>query len=437
MGENDARVVYPRVLVISNNCFSSSGSNGRTLANLFSGWPASELAQFYIAPQEPDSSVCTQYFRVTDREALRSLCGRGGPVGGPIGVDNGEMKENSAVRDVRPIAKTPTTSLVRHIVWSLGSWRRRGFMSWVEAFNPRLLLLQAGDAPFLFALARDLAHRLKVPLVILSTEDYYFKTQNYMLPSRHKILSSLSYAVFSRVLSSQARRAFAATALAVLNSDGLRLLHEKEFGVRAETVMPLTSLKPRTTASKHPLPTLSYLGNLGHGRHVSLMEIGAALQRIDSRLHLDVYGRTPEARVRADLESAPGVRYEGVVPYDQVVAVLHRVDVLVHAESFLDCHRMQIKYAFSTKLADYMASGACVFVYAPPELLLTRYLEDTGAAAVVTDPVDLERTLERLISSEAERLRYAEQALMVAARNHSSERNIDRFQTILSNVVTR
>ena len=49
---------YPKVLVISNECFSNESSNGRTLKNLFYGWPINKLAQFYIISKKPDFQTC-------------------------------------------------------------------------------------------------------------------------------------------------------------------------------------------------------------------------------------------------------------------------------------------------------------------------------------------------------------------------------------------
>ena len=63
----------PKVLVISNECFSKTSSNGRTLGNFFSGWSKDKLAQFYISSGTPDFNYCTNYFRVTDGQALSAF----------------------------------------------------------------------------------------------------------------------------------------------------------------------------------------------------------------------------------------------------------------------------------------------------------------------------------------------------------------------------
>ena len=62
-----------KILIISNNCLSQEGSNGRTIDNIIHGWRSDKVAQFYIQDAYPDSSICENYFRVTDIDALKSI----------------------------------------------------------------------------------------------------------------------------------------------------------------------------------------------------------------------------------------------------------------------------------------------------------------------------------------------------------------------------
>ena len=62
-----------RVLVVSNNCFSYTDSNGRTLGMLFKEWNISKLAQFYIQDKLPDTDVCNNFYRVTDKQMMKSF----------------------------------------------------------------------------------------------------------------------------------------------------------------------------------------------------------------------------------------------------------------------------------------------------------------------------------------------------------------------------
>ena len=61
---------YKKLLVVSNEPFSASSSNGRTLMNFFIGYPKEKLAQFYIHGN-PDESFCANYYQNSDNDALR------------------------------------------------------------------------------------------------------------------------------------------------------------------------------------------------------------------------------------------------------------------------------------------------------------------------------------------------------------------------------
>ena len=64
---------YKKLLVISHNCFSKTGSNGRTLANYLKGWPKEKIAQIYIHPESPDFDICSQYYCISDKDVLKSI----------------------------------------------------------------------------------------------------------------------------------------------------------------------------------------------------------------------------------------------------------------------------------------------------------------------------------------------------------------------------
>ena len=63
----------PKILVIANNSFSTTEANGRTLGNFFVDWPKERLAQFALRAENPDTTRCTNYFIVSDTQALRSF----------------------------------------------------------------------------------------------------------------------------------------------------------------------------------------------------------------------------------------------------------------------------------------------------------------------------------------------------------------------------
>ena len=69
-----------KVLIISHNPISTVNNNGKTMLTLFSSFEQEELCQLYVAPALPDVKKCNSYFRITDKDILKSyyrFCVRG------------------------------------------------------------------------------------------------------------------------------------------------------------------------------------------------------------------------------------------------------------------------------------------------------------------------------------------------------------------------
>lgn len=64
-----------KVLIISHNVFSKTDNMGKTLSTYFSSFKSDELAQFYIHSQIPTLDICSNYYRITDKEAIKSILG--------------------------------------------------------------------------------------------------------------------------------------------------------------------------------------------------------------------------------------------------------------------------------------------------------------------------------------------------------------------------
>ena len=65
--------MHKNILVLSNNCFSESNSNGRTLGNLFYNYPKSNIAQLCVIANDPNWKLCDNYFVVEDSAVLRAF----------------------------------------------------------------------------------------------------------------------------------------------------------------------------------------------------------------------------------------------------------------------------------------------------------------------------------------------------------------------------
>lgn len=422
--------MLPKVLVISNECFSKNTSNGRTLGNFFVDWPNEHLAQFFISGT-PDAEFCKNYFQVSDRQALNALLHKGNK-GGRIDAENMKriLPGNSNPKKTK---RNALTMLLREFVWQTGRWKKLGYWRWVEEFNPAIVLLQAGDCAFMFNLACRTAKKLGAKLVIYNTEGYYFKDFDYFKGTgiAHKVfpvfLSKLKYAI---------RKGYRRADYAIFNCETLCQDFCKEFNIPSSVIYTATDLLD-VNSDKEPNERfiVTYAGNLGVGRPQSLVDIANVLQEIGENYFLDVYGTIPNDAVRELFENCKGISFHGKVSYDEVKKVMSESDLLVHVEGFDSYYIKDLKYAFSTKIADCLASNRCFLMYAPTSFAGTQYLMDNKAAYVVSSKEKLKEALVKLIDEPELRKKYLSNAQRLAMMNHNKDTSVATFQKILCELV--
>lgn len=418
-----------KVLVISNNCFSKTDSNGRTLGNFFWGWPKDKLAQFYIQRKTPDFTYCSSFYSVSDGEALKSIFGK--KTNGI--VLQSEIKNEQQEKEYgenKKIKKTPFTMLMRNYVWKIGAWKKYGFWEWVRKFSPDVVVLQAGDSPFMYDLAYETAVKFQAKLIIYNSEGYYFKNYDYF---QSKGAAHLFYPLFLYELRKSLRRAYRYSAHVFYSCEELEQEYQKIMQHNSETIYTGSEMRPRfenNTKDKTQL-IFTYCGNLGLNRHQGLVEIANCLQDINPNLHVDVYGKIPNVQVEKDFAHCKGICYKGVISYEKVKEVMYQSDVLLHTESFDEFYKEDLKFAFSTKIADSLSCGRCFLLYAPKNLACTKYLMKEKAAYVVTDKEQLKSILTTLIYEPDERNRYIAKAVELSVQNHRKEKGCIQFQKVL------
>jgi len=419
----------PRLLVISHNCFSQSGSNGRTLSNFFQDWPKENLAQFYIHNEISDSPVCNNYFRVLDTEALKAFL-TGAKMGTKICQNDINVYRNKEIflKSVYNIQNKRSSFkyFVRNLIWNSNRWKSQKYIKWLNDFSPQIVLLQAGDYEFMLKIALDIAKQRKIPLVIYNSEDYYFKDRRSL---------SLFYNFYRHKFKKRFENLIAYASHTIYICDMLQETYNKRFIHESTVIMTSTDVTPYKKAFINQKFVISYFGNISLGRHEPLIEIANALQKIDKHLKLDIYGKIANEEVKATFEACKGINYINFISYTEVLRVIQKSDLLVHVENFSKFYQWDLRHAFSTKIADCLASGKALFVYGPESIASIQYLKNNNAACVVTDFSKLNEMLTKLISNEDYRNLLIHNAITLAKINHDRNNNIQRFHEIIKNVL--
>lgn len=414
-----------RLLVLSNEPFSAGSSNGRTMMNLLLEYERSNIAQFYIHGT-PDLEFCQNYFCVSDQDALNAFLHK------PTAKKNqqpktgeGQAPANTPSRNIR---RSCRNRLLRDLVWSSFAWWSNAFDRFLDAFSPEVILLQAGDAPFMYRIARKIANRFGAPLVMYNSENYVLKRYMYSDAQQQKFWHSL----LMRRLKTEYRRFMEQVSFCIYSMDQLEEDYQQVYphAGKSTVLYTVSDLAPRTESGQTNQPfRVVYCGNLGVGRIVPLVEFARILHEVDNDAVFDVYGQFVSTADEDLLCKVPGVNYHGVVAYEAVPDILRQADMIMHCEN--KDRLVNLRTAFSTKIADSLAVGTPFLVFADREYPFVKYLLRNQCAHIAGNAEELKAVLQQCRSDLTYRYQFVENALLTAAENHSTKGNCRKFNAII------
>ena len=378
-----------RLLVIGNSCLSNEESNGRVTRTLLSAFSSEDLSCLALRgiPDIEGVDYCT----VTDGDAAKAFLTLG--LRKPKGIQT--TNTQSQPSDARSNRKA-RDHVLRDIVWFSPFWKLGKVSKWLKGLNVGAVFLMAADAPFLYRLARKVAKRKKIPLVIYSSEDYFLKRYNYV---ERKVTMNLWCRLFLNKLRKEAKKAFQQASLSMLCSKKLLRSVKGAFGdIPAEVVYQPSTLKPFPKRDG-PITRIVYGGNVNADRLHALLDVANCIHAFEDSLVLDVYGDASE-EVKAAMEAAPSVAYHGKVPYRELLKAFETTDLLVHVEDFSEYRQLDCAHGFSTKIGDCYRSGIPFFLYGPASIPCIQFGLDLCPEYTAASPEELKAKLEAILAGK-------------------------------------
>ena len=399
---------------------------GSTLAAYLEKYPAERISQLYIKEMLPNIPVCYRYFRITDNELLRKVKHPFRTrVGSEISLTPSEMqkaKGSEAMADVRGAQKNRARGMIlRDRLWSTRLWNTRRFRAWLKAVSPEVILVQPGDFGYLFTLATRLSQKLGIPLVVHQSEAYYLKPMQS---------DTLVYKIYRRRFDRAYRRMMARATDCVYLCEALERDYKKHFprGCTLMKGVPQGKTEPKTFDPG--APRFLYAGNLGEavGRCRPLLEMGQALKSLGYAI--DVYTASRGEHM-AELTEENGIRLHGAVPHDELAEKIRETDFVVHLENDSPAHVIDLQYAFSTKIAEMLASGRCAVIYGPAEIAGIGYFKEHDLGCVIEHREELCDAIRALCEDSDRREGYVRRAEAWAREHHSSDKNSEEMARLL------
>lgn len=420
-----------RLLIIANSAMNETSSNGRTLKNLLSGFEAEELAQFYINGT-PDFTCCRHYYHISDNMAVKSVINpsyRKNIRGKAIPCDTAVHSVPVGTSSTK-ITKSCRNKYLRSLIWSSNRWWTSDFEKFLDDFSPQAVLLYAGDAPFMYDIARLIANKRKIPLYMYNCENYVLKEVLYA--------SAKKYSMWHLLLKSRLKKAYSTFMKSVNHCFYISEYLEKQYQIvyphpgKSSAIYTAASMSDCSSEHKEPKQfSLLYCGNLGVGRPAALLSLANVLYSVDPTAKLKLFGTFPVKAEEEQLINCPNVVFGGRISYDQVLEETKNCSMLVHCENPARVKNLQC--AFSTKLADYLACGIPTLIYALRDYPFVQYFDKHNAAHIASDEDELKKLLTDCIANKAFREKYIKNALYLANKNHSLQKNGDFVRNIICN----
>ena len=419
---------YSKVLVVSHNVFSSTSNMGKTMASFFHDWPKTKLAQLYFHTEVPNLDLCERYFRITDFDMVESILKFKKP-GKELNVNDIKLNRKSSRVDDGIMAdiyqmgrkRKPYMYLLRNCLWGTNNWKTLNLMKWIDDYNPEVLFYAATDYVFSIKIALSICKIRNIPMVVFIGDDYYFVNTH-----KRSLINWFNKKIYRSIFSSM----FLYSTHVIAASDKMQKDYTKEFNKQVDAIMTPTKVNKIKIENQSDHIKISYIGNLGHERWKSLIEIGNCLKSIGHIL--DVYSGEKKIDVINQLNLKNGIRFHGEIDRDKVKDIINSSTLLIHVESMNEISREKTKYSMSTKIAESLGSGICLFAYGPNNVSSIEYLIENSAACTVTRKKDLLIKLQEIINSDQLRKKYIKSALKLANDRHNFETNVQLFHKLIN-----
>jgi hypothetical protein len=446
MGEGvmvpDENKKYPKILVISSNCFSETTNNGKTLASFFDKYPVENIAQLYFNPEVPENLRYCNYFRITDKDILKCILRKDNICGTVFyqkdNLEEGFSRRNTSV--VHRLKKYNITRIIREILWKTDKWKNEALNQWLDNFSPEIIFLCAGDGGFAYDITKYIQNKLNAKLVVYITDDYvlprktlspfWWLRRNFILKKmRNAVQESDLFITISEIMKKEYYEMFGKDSIIAVNMTE---------SMRDETI----SIGNIGNKGNNNDLTLVYAGGLHYKRYITLNLLAQSLKKYNGdpknkqKAYLNIYsGQEPSSKVLKCLNIEGASKFCGKLNSKELKEELNCCDIPVHVESFNKKSIESTRLSISTKIPEYLSIGKPVLAIGPHQVASMEYLKDS--AYCITNKHNIYKELKRLFNNNELLDELARKSLLKYEQNHKNDIIANQFIKDITSVYER
>lgn len=417
---------HPRVLIVGTIPYNPNTSS-RAFDAYFHDWEKENLRQIFSNTKTPIKGHCGSLFQITDQMLLKRHFHRIDDVGVIYNydelptewIDAGDLEVGSKFSEILYKLGSKESAfkhLARKILWKKKFWNTEKLRNWLDDFKPESVFLAFSDDFFIPEIAMFVADRFGIPIMSCIGDDYYFNDKKSF---------SLLYHIYRKKYKACINQVFSHKTSAMYISDKIRDKYNEEFGINGDTVYLASDIERHEF---RPIDAgnlkISYCGNIRLGRNASLVDIGNALQEINTEYKVDVYSAEKNEEFIKVLSECSGIRYHGLVPYSEVMKITAESDISIIVEGFSPEDVTVTKYSLSTKAADAISTGCQILSYGSADCGVIGYMLSTECSVVCTDKSMLVDSIKNLIIDTEYQRKLYEKSAVIQKEHHNKEKSI-------------
>lgn len=413
----------PNVLVISYSPFSKTVNNGKTLSSFFENYNRESIAQFCFSGGDRNEDVCDNYFILTNDDVLRKKTG-GAFSSSQIPVIPVNQEKKTGLKKAFGFfsqKRFPAAVYIKNCVWDKADYSKA--FEWIDQFNPDVVFFQGFSMAYGYDFALDVCKRKNIPMILELTDDYTHRL--YPL----SILERANQTRYRKAFTEAIR--FASKTIVI--SQLMKEEYESRFGGDMVVMMnSVNALHPACPCERTP-DDYVYAGNLLLNRWKVLRNLGKALLQANPQATLNIYTPdVPPRRILKALSKVSSIHYGGRLTKEDLDRRLKKCEYVVHVEAFDKKNRKITRLSMSTKISEYVASGAKVLAIGPSDVASMRCLEANRLGVCIHNP--WVKFISKALSSNAWGDDYVSNA-SAFIQSCAASSNGERIKEILSKAI--
>ena len=427
----------PRVLIVGSTPISKS-SQMRAFCTYLNSWMGKPylLRQIYTRPVNPDFNFCESFYQITDNAILRCKLKHQKVCDGKILEDEdnatksaNEIAKKSILRKFFTNNKGDFIRLLRKRVWSKNIWLSTSLLRWVKDFNPDLIFLSFGDDFYLFDIALTLSEMLKLPIVTVISDDYYFSSK-----SKLTIFSKIYAKKYGKCLKKLFKNK---NGIAVaFNSDKIKNKFLSKFEINLFDTVNISYDESFEKLKEANNSNIVYFGNFDFGRGKTILQFANELSKLKSESKLIICGETKNKKLEKQFRKNKSIIFKGFTNYNDIQKYTNESKYLLIAESFKNKYAKQVEYALSTKTADCLISSKPIIAIGNKECGVINYLFDNKCAYICSSKKQLKPFIKSINQPKEDITIITSNALKLAKKNHSLKMNSFKFDNLCYKLLT-